>query len=104
GRPNDVHPDWLFFLAQARHSAGRFERAAEAAERYVATNAPEWREQAARLAVTARERALAAAGLRARDEPPAAEGSPPAVRAVEIPAPLRGLIAARERLAEILAD
>ncbi len=104
GRPSHTNPEWIFMLAQARLHAGRSEAAAEAAERYLTAGASDWRLAAARLLVAARQRALEAAGARPREEPPRAEGSPPEVRAIDVPAPLRELSAARARLAEVLAE
>lgn len=104
GRPNDLEPEWLFMLAQARFHAGRFERAAEAAERYLETGASEWRVAAARLLVAARQRVLQESGIRAREAPPQAEGTPPAVRPIELPPPIAALSRAREVLAQALGE
>jgi hypothetical protein len=102
GRPNDASPEWSFMLAQALMALDRFEPAAEAAESYVAANAPEWRVQAARLSLSARERAAAATTL--REDPPSPEGDPPEVRAIDMPAPVASLVEARLRFAEVVSD
>ncbi|MCC6874919.1 MAG: hypothetical protein IT378_11495 [Sandaracinaceae bacterium] len=104
GRPDDVVPEWLFMLAQALFHSQRFEPAAESAERYLASGAPEWRLRAAFLLVAARERALAAAGVALRDAPPEPAGDPPAVRAIDLPPALASLIDARARFAEVVAQ
>lgn len=102
GRPDNEAAEWSFMLAQARLHSGRNDAAAEAADHYLALGAPEWRTQAAQLLVTARERSLE--GVLVRETAPRAEGDPPVLRALEIPAPLQQLSDARARLAEVLAE
>lgn len=104
GRPDDTDPEWLFMLAQARFHAGRLDAAGEAAERYLSTGASDWRTAAARLLLATRERALEGAGVRMREEPPQAQGSPPAVREIDVPPPVQQLVQARDRLVEVLSD
>jgi hypothetical protein len=103
GRPgDDSHPEWSFMLAQASLHAGAFDSSAEAAERYLASGEDQWRVQAARVLVQARERSLAAEMISVREEPPEPQGQPPAVRAIDMPPKVRSLFDARARFVEIV--
>jgi len=104
GRPDDEGvADWSFMHAQALFHAESYWQAGEAAERYLAAGgSPQWRVQAARLLVTARERALQAGRVQVqlREAPPPVRGQPPTVEELTLPEAVRGLFGARERFLE----
>lgn len=98
GRPNDIEAEWWFMYAQALRQLDRFGPAAEAAESYLSLEQPEWRPQAAQLAVDARERTAGTL----REEPPAAEGG--RVEAITLPPPVHQYVEALLLQARILDE
>lgn len=104
GRPGNETAEWIYMLSQALFQSGRFEAAAEAADRYLSTGATEWRSRSAALLLEARERAWSESGVRLRDEAPSAQGDPPEVRPMEMPPPVQRLVDARARALEVMTE
>ncbi len=105
GRPDEAgNASWSFMLSQALLHAGSYARAAEAAATYVASGAEEWRAQAARIGVSASERAIEAEVLPVREEPPEAQGQPPEVEPAELPGHVLRLFDARASFVEVVGE
>jgi hypothetical protein len=104
GRPDDASVgDWTVQRAQALLAGGSLAEAATAAKQYLTASTDDaLRRTAAEVLVSARQRALEAAGIEVRQAPPDPEGEPPEVRPIGLPWAVALLIEARARYLEVV--
>ncbi|NOY92608.1 MAG: hypothetical protein GXP55_15560, partial [Deltaproteobacteria bacterium] len=103
GRPDDTDaPEWRFMHAQALFRADHFSQAADAFERHLDEGlSTDWLVQALWMLVSSNEHLVASAAQRGdlerRTQAPDPVGQPPSVPALDLPAPIVRLQAARAR-------